>query len=424
MSFVAIFIGLSLESIVNPDNIVKVLFFYIIFDLLIRVIFLNNYNPPLSYLYLPINKKAISTFVNIINSFNTFNIFSLLLWNSLIIFNFAYSFYWCILISTIFFTINNVALLIIFLEKLYYKVITIVIIGFSFTLLYRFLPDSNLIVGQKIYLLVFFILCVVLYFFNKKNIIKRLYVDKKILRTVFNDSFKFSSNDVNPLYLLELKLIIRNNRPRTYIILSLFFSILFCLMLLDLPSKDFILSFILFSLATSMGVISYSQFLISWSSEHFKFILINAPNRLFIKAKIKILNLLCWSSAFILTPFLLFNLEWLKYTVPLVLFNLGLNNLLIVLLAMNDSKKLSLSHGAFLNYEGTTINTFFIILGCVGLPFTIMLPFYLLNISNFGLLLLSLLGILGIVYRRFLLDKLSLLFKKYKYKLIESFEMG
>ncbi len=161
----------------------------------------------------------------------------------------------------------------------------------------------------------------------------------------------------SPLVLLELRLIVRNRRPRHYLLISLLFSTLYLIFLLASPFTrgEVILGGVIGLFASGGFVLNYGQLMFSWESSFFDGLLVRplAPRRT-ITAKMLLLQGSCLVLFLLSAPLFL----WLKPAlVPLhvafLFYNAGITTVLVLFLALRNRQYVDVSRsGAFFNYEG------------------------------------------------------------------------
>lgn len=206
---------------------------------------------------------------------------------------------------------------------------------------------------------------------------------------------------IGELVILELKLILRHKRPRNTLIMS---GVLLLYGLVFYPQEvyqemDWMFLFV-GVFVTGIFFINYGQFLLSWDSSYFDFVLIRKTSyRQYIESKYY-LFVTTSAIAFVLSlGYGYFGLNIIGINLAAFLFNIGINIPLVMRIAMYSPKKIDLSKGAAFNYEGVGAAQFLIILPIMFLPYVIYGPFIALGQDSLGLAILGFIGLVGFLFR-------------------------
>ncbi|MFT7055540.1 MAG: hypothetical protein ACJAR3_001168 [Roseivirga sp.] len=228
---------------------------------------------------------------------------------------------------------------------------------------------------------------------------------------------------IGELIALELKLIIRHKRPRNTLIMSgfLLFYGLFFYTNDTYQEMEFIFVFAGVFI-TGIFFINYGQFLLSWESGYFDFILTRKVSfREHIEAKYW---LFVAASTIAFTVSLAYGyFGWKIILINLVayLFNIGINVFAVMRIAMYSPKKIDLNKGAAFNYEGIGAAQFLIMIPIMILPYILYAPLLLLGYEDLGLALTGVLGLIGFAFRNKMLSGLTNAFVENRYKTAASF---
>jgi hypothetical protein len=228
--------------------------------------------------------------------------------------------------------------------------------------------------------------------------------------------------NLGELIRLDLKLIWRNKRPRTMMLIGLIF-IIYPLLFIEALQASFVIAIFIGIFISGFLMIQYGQFMLSWESTFFDFMLTrNFSIREYFEAKYY------FFAAFI-TIFTTLSLAYgfLDVNLPLAfiacaLFNLGVNSFVLMFSATYNVKRIELTKGAFFNYEGVGANQFVMLLPLLLIPIFIYLPFGIWANKYVGLAVLAIIGIIGIVFRDRLLDQVVRQFEKRKYAMSAGFK--
>ncbi|MBX2964809.1 MAG: hypothetical protein KF845_01600 [Cyclobacteriaceae bacterium] len=242
------------------------------------------------------------------------------------------------------------------------------------------------------------------YFFRQGMYIEGMSRQKNDLYGVTKDiSFLNSFGNIGAWINLELKLILRNKRPRNIFYLSLFFLSYGLAFYTRKQYAEDMPGFLLFvsTFVTGTFMINYGQFLFSWQGGHFDFTLTQPVSiRNYVEAKYWLLCSVTIICSVLSVPYVYFGWQILAMQLAAAAFNLGINVFIILNMAMWEPKKMDLKKSTVFNYQGVGaaqwLMGFPILLG----PYVFYLPFSLTGYSNVGILAVGLAGVIGIVFRK------------------------
>jgi len=221
----------------------------------------------------------------------------------------------------------------------------------------------------------------------------------------------------------EIKLMLRNKRPRSALVMSLFF-LFYGLIFYGKPGlkdsdgfKVFIGMFM-----TGFFIISYGQFMYSWQGSHFDGLMVSKVKFTnFLKGKY-LLFTVASTAAFLLTiPYVYFGWRVIMIHFIMYLWNLGVNVTIVLFFANRNAKRIDLSRGASFNWEGVSGSQLLLSLPLYITPYIIYIPFAIIKHSGIGLAAMAAIGIAGILTRNFWIGKLEEDFYRRKYKITEGF---
>jgi hypothetical protein len=221
----------------------------------------------------------------------------------------------------------------------------------------------------------------------------------------------------------EIKLILRNKRPRSAFVMSavfLFYGLIFYsnpqFANSDWP-RLFVGMFI-----TGFFIISYGQFLYSWQAAHFDGLMVSKVSFTdFLKAKYLLFTAVSTATFILTTPYAYFGWRTVLIHFIMYLWNLGVNIYIVLYFANRNAKRIDLSKGASFNWEGVGATQLLLSFPLLLAPYVIYIPFAVLHLQNAGLAVMAIMGIAGILTRSFWLDKLVQDFYKRKYTITEGF---
>jgi hypothetical protein len=427
-------------SIINAFT--RILFYYFIMELMLRLLLQKT--PVISimpYLTLPIKKRTLLNYPLLKTFPSYFNILSILLTFPLIIkvvtpaSPAATSLSWCLVILSLVLINNFICFslkkylvkrpLIIFLiltaiASLFYLEIT------GKVMISSVFGNVFLYVTNKPCMTVMPVLLAVLSYLLAYAVLKRnsyIEEEKIISRRRSVDLFFLSRyGETGSLIRNELRLILRNKRPRATAIIGLIFM-LYGLLFVDNPLKDsqLFLIFLGFFLTAIMSL-TYGQFVFMWESSCFDAILANKISTLgYLKSKwilfaaMNLVNfILCLPYGFLLSDL------WL-ISISLFIYNTGITSIIMLLFGTLYRSPIDIGKSTFMNYEGTNTFQFLMLMVLFAIPCLIALIFKTMGIAQYCYYAFMLLGVAGIFFNDYLLKFTARILLKNKYRMAAGF---
>jgi len=276
-------------------------------------------------------------------------------------------------------------------------------------------------------------LAVILYRLVYRNIYQHLYLDdvlKKQTEKVQAGDLKFINrlgSDTAIFLKNDIRLIWRNRRTKNLVKSSLFmvaYGLIFIKMMHSKTPEQTFLNFV-FPAIFMTGMFSYyfGMFIPAWDGAYYPFLMSqNIKMKQYLESKwllMTISNIIM----FILTiPYVYFGWKYLIILLSMTIFNIGYSNLFILWMGAYNSKRIDLDKSGYFSSEGVSARTFIIAFMFLLLP---MLIFYLVYIyGNFKMAvgILILLGITGLIFKNYFLEKIADLYLKKKYKTLHGFK--
>lgn len=228
---------------------------------------------------------------------------------------------------------------------------------------------------------------------------------------------------VGDLAATEIKLILRNKRPKSTVTkgaLFLFYGLIFY----QNPKFGDNLFALMFCpmLMTGMFIINYGQFMFGWQSGHFDGILTNKISvRDFFRSKFLIFTIISGLTFLLTTPYVYFGWKILMMHTVMFAWNLGVNTVLVLYFANLNFKRIDLSKGASFNWEGTGASQWILSIPLMVTPLLVFLPFWWLGYSNAGIVAVAMIALICLFARQFWLNLLVNKFNANRYKIAEGF---
>jgi hypothetical protein len=446
---IGVFLDKMLEAMFPNEDLVKafcgIILIYFLFDLLMRLQFQEL--PTLRvqpYLHLPIKRDSLVRYLALTAALSVFNLWPFILFLPFVFKIVAYdsgslvalSFVVAIAGLTVF---NNYLALYIKRRSnlngwvfLISAAVLILIISCDFRWhLFSVRDISYAFFGHLITLPVLallpFVLAVVMYYFNFYYLKQNLYLEELTAHKI--KSYKSSTDipflarfgSVGDLAANEIKLILRNKRPRSALVMGLFFMFYG---LIFYTNSHYGQSWYIFvgMFMTGIFIINYGQFMFSWQASHFDGILVSKVNFIdFLKAKYLLFTVVSTVAFFLTIPYVYFGWQILLVHFIMYLWNIGVNTTIVLFFANRNAKRIDLSKGASFNWEGVGATQMLLSLPLILTPYIIYMPFALFKQGNIGLLVLALTGLIFILTRNFWLKKLEEDFMQKRYQIAEGF---
>lgn len=259
--------------------------------------------------------------------------------------------------------------------------------------------------------------------FLKKNLyLEELQTDMNAEKRVRDIPFLSRFGRAGELAALEIKLMFRNKRPKSVVMMSLLFMF-YGLIFYPNPKYEsigwgiFVGMFI-----TGVFIINYGQFMFSWQSSHFDGILAKNISPLdFFKSKFILLTLFT-SITFLLTiPYVYFGWKVLFVHLMMYLWNIGVNIVIVLFFANRNYKRIDLSKGGSFNWEGVGSTQWLLSIPFFVGPYLFFIPLNLLGYAQEGIMLIGFIGLTFIVSRQYWLNKLVASFEERRYLIAEGF---
>ena len=237
-------------------------------------------------------------------------------------------------------------------------------------------------------------------------------------------SFLNRFGTIGELIALDLKLMLRNKRPRSI----LFLSFIFVFYGFILYKPEYIAKgqygFLLFGgiFVTGMFIANYGQFLFSWQSSHFDGLMTGRLSvRTYIRSKFALFTAVCTMLLVITSFYGLMSWKIIIIQIAAYFYNIGLHTVIVVFFATHSYKPIDISRRASMNYQGVGpaqwLYTLFVFL----IPMVIYVPIALLAGSWWGIFAVGLVGLISLILRDWWIDWLVGQFNQRKYLILEGF---
>lgn len=447
--FVGIFLDKLLGEIFANDDLVKsfcgILLIYFLFDLLMRLQLQEL--PTLRvqpYLHLPIKRNILVRYLALTAVFSAFNLWPFVLFLPFIFkiiapdsgFVTALAFIIAIAGLTVF---NNYLALYIKRKSnlngwvfLVSAVVLILITSCDFKWhLYSLHDISYAFFGRLVSIpalaIVPLVLGVVMYYFNFLYLKQNMYLEEltahkvKIYKSSTDIPVLARFGAVGDLAANEIKLILRNKRPRSALVMGLFFMFYGLIFYTNhLYGQNWYIFVGMFM--TGIFIISYGQFMFSWQASHFDGILVsNISFSDFLKAKYLLFTMVSTVAFLLTTPYAYFGWKIVVVHFVMYLWNIGVNTTMVLFFANRNFKRIDLSKGASFNWEGVGATQLLLSFPLILAPYLVYLPFMVFKHPDMGLIALGVIASLFILTRSYWIKQLEADYYSKRYQIAEGF---
>ena len=421
----------------------RMLFYYFIAELFGR--FLLQALPVLTiepYLLLPVKRKTLVHYLILKSVPSPFNVFPFLLILPFFIkvitplHPYIFSFQWLFAIGCLVLVNNfiNILLKRSFTHKPLPVVLFLVVTAIIMYLDYAAYISLSKIFSQVLlfvsktnfYVLLFVTLVILAYGLVYIIMLRNFYTGTGTgTKLRFTKSFAFLNQFgvTGHLMVNELKLILRNKRPRSLFYISLIFMLYgFLIYEKDNLNNDFILM-VGGYIVTAGFMMNYGQFLFSWEGSYYPVFMINNFNfNDYIKAKYFLLCLFCVAAYLLTLAYALIDIKIAFIQSALFLYNVGVTALLLLYFASYNKDSIDLSRSPIFNYQGVTVAQFLFTILIFLIPVGIYLVFKYTGLSSYFFFFLGFIGVAGIVLHNRFIFLIEKRMRKRKYKMLHGFK--
>lgn len=286
----------------------------------------------------------------------------------------------------------------------------------------------DFVVAQPVAVLIFPVAIAALYWLNQNYLWNRFFIDeisqKKKEGSTYDFSWLNQVGEYGKMLSLEVKMIIRNKRPRTTAIMSGIFIFYGLLLYKDygeeLPEFIFVLGGMFM---TGIFGMMYGQFFPAWHSRYYPLLMSQnvkmkqiLQSAFFLMAVTNVVFYLLSLGYMLISPKVLY----IHFVV--MLYNIGVNTFVIFALGLNSRKSVDLDQRAIFNYQGMSATnwliTFPILFGPLAVYGLIVFAFG----STVAYIVLGILGLIGIILHPRLIDYFTKQYLKRKHKMIAAYK--
>jgi hypothetical protein len=284
------------------------------------------------------------------------------------------------------------------------------------------------IYNNPIFVIVPLLILIGLYLFNFKLLKAKLYLDSSLktkVAVVNASSMEWTKRfgDIAPFMQLDLKLIWRNKRSKSSVWILLI-GLLYGLFFYPNPVYADMPWFFAFVgiFVTGIFLINFGQFIPAWDSGYYKMLMSqNIKYEQYLKSKWTLMTMSVIILFVLSIPYVYFGWKILLAHFAAAVYNIGVNTHVILFGGSFNRKKIDLNQRAAFNYQGTGAVQWIIGLPLMLLPLAIFGITYAIANFEIGCVVLTILGIFGIVLHPRLMRFITQKYLDSKYKMIDAF---
>lgn len=280
---------------------------------------------------------------------------------------------------------------------------------------------------RPVFVLIPLLLLLIFYRVNFLALRKRLYLDDAVkakAETVNTADLAWLERfgDLAPFIQLDLRMIWRNKRPRSQVIMCvpiLFYGLLMFSM--DTEMLGFGSALTAAFLMIGFPLLTFGQFIPAWDSEHYPMLMSqNSTIHQYLRAKEKLLSLSVVIMFLLTIPYVYFGTHWLLIAFGSALYHLGVSLPLLLFFGSMNKKRIDLSASSFANYQGTGAAQFLVVIPIMA-PLLLIWLCKVIFSFNTAVIALCSIGLLGILLRGPLLRWIAKEYQLKKYVMINGF---
>jgi len=281
-----------------------------------------------------------------------------------------------------------------------------------------------LIVVLAAYLIALLVACYRFYFKNLS--LDSAVVVKKETYKYYDLNFLNRFGTLAPFLKLDLKLLTRNKRTRTVLLMSGLFLLYGLLVFTMDMYKDNILFTILFSIMVSGGfMMLFGQYVPSWDSSYYPLMMTqNIPYRTYLESKWLIMVLGTLVSMVLASFYLFFGLQTYLIIVAVGFYNIGWNCYLSLITGAFVRSKIDLSSNknAFGDTKAFNVQTLLLSIPTIAIPMLLYFVLTKLLTFNTAMIVFVAIGLVGILLKKPMFNLIENLYKSQKYKTIKAYK--
>lgn len=223
---------------------------------------------------------------------------------------------------------------------------------------------------------------------------------------------------------MELLQIARNKRPKTMLLMAvlILFYPFFSLEYLE-NGESFSMVFLFTLMATTFPMATYGQFLIAWESSFFKLLMARrVPLMAYMKGKYYLFALFNVAAFCICLLYGLADIRMIPIVGVSFLVNMGITAYIILFFSSYNTRPVNPDKSAFMNWEGVGASQFLLVLPAFFLPVLIHLLLQWALGWQWGLAVLGMVGVAGMMLQRPIMQAVVRQLSRQKYVLVDAYQ--
>jgi len=289
----------------------------------------------------------------------------------------------------------------------------------------------NAITSNYLLLAVPVLILIAVYYVNYASLRSKLYVDgslkaKAQVATTTDMAWTRKFGDIAPFLQLDLKLIMRNKRPRSSVfilVIGLLYGLFFYPQEIY-ADKEWLYVFV-GTFVTGIFMINFGQFIPAWDSGYYKLLMSqNIKYKEYLNSKYALMIMVSIVMFVLSIPYVYFGWKILVVHFATLIYNLGINVYVLLYAGSFNRKKIDLTQRAAFNYQGTGAVQWLVGFPLLFVPVAIfLLPYFTLGFEAAVGTLIAL-GVVGIVFHQKLMNIITKKYLESKHKMISAFDQS
>lgn len=292
---------------------------------------------------------------------------------------------------------------------------------YFFEALYNYL---FLIVVVAAYLIALLVACYRFYFKNLS--LESAVVVKKETYKYYDLNFLNRFGTLAPFLKLDIKLLTRNKRTRTVLMMSalfLLYGLIFFTM--DMYKSNTFFTILAAIMITGGFMMLFGQYVPSWDSSYYPLMMTqNIPYRTYLESKWLVMVLGTLASTVLASFYLFFGLQTYLIIVAVGFYNIGWNCYMSLITGAFVRSKIDLSSNknAFGDSKAFSVQTLLLSIPTIAIPIVLYLILTAFLPFNTAIIVFIIIGLLGILLKKPMFNLIENLYKSQKYKTIKAYK--
>lgn len=238
-------------------------------------------------------------------------------------------------------------------------------------------------------------------------------------------SFLTNYGEIGNLMSTEIKMILRNKRPKSLMYISVMFFAYGFIFYQDKNINNYLILILTGFFLTSIFAIQYGQFSFSWESSFFDGYLANkiAPYN-YLKSKYLLFAFSSLLGFIVTLPYALISYKIGFINLAMLLYNIGISSVILLYFCTWNTSRIDLGRSQFMNYQGTGVIQFLSVIPIAGFPIIVYLFFKYFGVPEYSIYALGIIGLIAVVFYKYMLQFLTKQFVKRRYKMALGFRQN